>query len=145
MTRSVLDTNVLIRAAITPLGAVAPIILRLREGKFTLIYSQAIFDELVEKLELPRIRNKYNLSKASIENFLAVLIAYGERVEPDRKVTVCRDPDDNHIIEVALTGKAEFVVTGDEDLLVLHHYETIRFVTPREFLLELERRSQPDE
>lgn len=140
MTRSVIDTNILIRALIKPLGTVAPIIVRLQQGKFTLVYSQQLLDELIEKLELPRIRIKYGLDREKIENFLTLLVALGERVEPDRKVSVCRDPDDNLVIEVALAGKAEFVVTGDEDLLVLKQFETVRFITPREFLSILDER-----
>lgn len=140
MTRSVIDTNILVRAAITPFGAIAPIIVRLREGKFTLIYSQSLLGELIETLERPRIQRKYDIPEESNKNFVAILIQYGERVEPDRKVDVCRDPDDNHVIEVALAGKAELVVTGDEDLLVLQQFETVKFITPGEFLAILEER-----
>lgn len=115
-----------------------PILQALHAGKFTLVYSQSGIDELVEKLELPRIRVKYHLNKLRVDDFVAVLIGYGERAEPNRKVDVCRDPDDNQMIEAALAGQAEFVVTGDKDLLVLEEFETVRFITAPEFLLKLE-------
>jgi uncharacterized protein len=54
--------------------------------------------------------------------------------------TNCRDADDNHIIEAALAGNAEFVVTGDKDLLSLQQFEIVRFVTPHEFLAILNER-----
>ena len=105
-----------------------------------MVYSQKLLDELIEKLELPRIKLKYGLSDQIIEDYLALLVTFGELVEPDRTVEVCRDPDDNHVIEVALAGDAEFVVTGDEDLLVLEQFESVRFVTPQEFLAVLDER-----
>lgn len=55
-------------------------------------------------------------------------------VAPKRKIKVCRDPEDDMLIEAALAGGAEYVVTGDEDLLTLKRFETVRFVTPRLFL-----------
>ena len=145
MTRSVLDTNILVRAAITPLGAVAPVILRLRNGKFTLLYSQALLNELIKVLEYPHIQRKYDIDAEAIQNFVGVLVQYGERVEPNRTVNICRDPDDNHVIEIALAGNAEYVVSNDQDLLVLKEYETVRFVTVGEFLQILDAQSSPPE
>ena len=56
---------------------------------------------------------------------------------PGRKVRICRDPNDDMLIEAALTGGANYVVTGDKDLLVLKAFETVRFVTPSAFLARL--------
>jgi len=134
MLRAVVDTNILIRAVVKPYGAVGPILTQLAAGAYTLVYSQPLIDELVEKLALPRIRDKYGLDKQAIETTLALLALRGELVHPTRAVRVCRDPDDNALIEAALAGGAEYVVTGDEDLLVLKKFETVRIVTPRVFL-----------
>ncbi len=139
MTRAVVDTNIFLSAVIKPLGTVAPIIVRVEEGRFILVYSQFMLDELIEKLELPRIRRKYQLDGAAIEKLLTLIIRLGERAEPDRQVNVCRDPDDNHVIEIALAGNADFVVSGDDDLLVLERFENVRFVPVREFLSILEQ------
>jgi len=49
---------------------------------------------------------------------------------------ICRDPNDNMILESAVMGKAEVIVTGDKDLLALGEYEGIRILTPRAFLEE---------
>jgi putative PIN family toxin of toxin-antitoxin system len=132
--RAVVDTNILIRALIKPRGTVGPIIRRLRDGDYTLVYSAPILDELIEKLALPRIRHKYRLENAEIEALVALIALRGELVVPDRKVRVCRDPADDMFIEAALAGAAEHVVTGDKDLLILKKFETVRFVTPRTFL-----------
>lgn len=60
-------------------------------------------------------------------------------VTPDRKVKVCRDPKDDMFIEAALAGSAECVVTGDDDLLTLNKFETVRFITPRQFQAALDK------
>lgn len=134
MLRAVVDTNLLLRAVIKPTGTVGPVISRLRDGDFTLVYSQPLIDELVAKLALPRIREKYSLTDGDIDNLLALIALRGELVAPTRTVKVCRDPKDDMFIEAALAGHAEVVVTGDEDLLILKQFETVRFVAARAFL-----------
>jgi uncharacterized protein len=64
-----------------------------------------------------------------IADLMALFVLRGDLVIPDRQVTVCRDPEDNMVIEAALAGEAPWVVTGDEDLLSLGTYETVSFVT----------------
>jgi putative PIN family toxin of toxin-antitoxin system len=142
MLRAVVDTNILIRAVIMPRGTVGPAIRRLRDGDYRLVYSQLLVDELLEKLALPRIREKYHLSDQDIDDALALIALRGELVTPTRTVKVCRDPTDDMFIEAALAGKAEVVVTGDKDLMTLKKFETVRFVTPRAFL-ELLVQAQP--
>lgn len=132
--RAVADTNILIRALIKPRGTVGPIISRLRDGDYILVYSTPLLDELIEKLALPRIRRKYRVEQSEIEALVALIALRGELVVPTRSVKVCRDPEDDMIIEAALAGMAEYVVTGDEDLLILKTFETVGFVTPRIFL-----------
>jgi putative PIN family toxin of toxin-antitoxin system len=134
MVRAVVDTNILIRALIKPHGTVGPILAQLAANAYTLVYSQPLLDELVEKLALPRIRDKYGLDAQAIETTLALLALRGELAHPTRVIRVCRDPDDNALIEAALAGGAGYVVTGDEDLLVLKRFETVQIVTPRVFL-----------
>ena len=82
----------------------------------------------------PRIKVKYRLDDETIEAFLGLAALRGERVMPVRQVHVCRDPDDDRVIEAALAGDARYVVTGDEDLLTLQHFEGLLFITPRDFL-----------
>ena len=138
MTRAVVDTNILIRAIIKPEGTVGPVIKRLRTGEYTLVYSQPLVDELLAKLALRRIREKYQLTDQDTDDILAIIALWGILVDPARKVKVCRDPKDDMFIEAALAGEAKQVVTGDRDLLILEEFESIRFVTPREFLSALE-------
>lgn len=132
--RAVVDTNIVIRALIKPDGTVGPVLQRLAVNDYTLVYSEPILDELLAKLALPRIRQKYHIDDQAIETLLALFALRGVLVHPTRRVQVCRDPKDNMVIEAALEGAAEYIVTGDEDLLTLKKFERIPIVTPRMFL-----------
>jgi putative PIN family toxin of toxin-antitoxin system len=136
--RAVVDTNILIRAVIKPDGTVGPVLRHLVQGDYMLVYSRPLLAELLEKLELPRIRKKYAITDDDIADLMALFVLRGELVIPERTVTVCRDPEDNMVIEAALAGEAPWVVTGDEDLLSLGTYETVSFVTARAFLQRLD-------
>ena len=137
MIRAVVDTNVLIRAAIRPQSTTGPIARRLRQGAYRLIISEILFDELIEKLREPRIGRKYHLDEQAITDFVAELAVSGELVVPTREIHACRDEDDNRVLEAAVEGKADYIVTTDEALLVLDPFEGIRIVRPRVFLTAL--------
>jgi putative PIN family toxin of toxin-antitoxin system len=136
--RAVVDTNILIRAIIKPEGTVGPILRRLAVAEYQLVYSRALLDELLEKLALPRLRDKYRISDDAVADIVALLVLRAELVAPDFTLTICRDPDDNRIIEAALAGRASCIVTGDEDLLVLKQYEGVEIIAPREFIARLD-------
>ena len=134
MKQAVIDTNVLIRALINPLGAAAPVVVRLREGKYLLIYSEWLLNELQEKIVEPQIKVKYKLTDQAINDLLDLIERVGQKVNPTRTINVCRDADDNHVIEAAIEGEADYIVTYDKDLLDLKSFESVRMITPREFL-----------
>lgn len=138
--RVVLDTNILVRALIMPHGSVGPVVQRLRQGDYILLYSATLLEELVDVLNRPRIRDKYGLTAADIETILRLMLLRGQAITPTRSITACRDPKDNKFLEVAVTGQAEALVSGDEDLLVLHPFEGIPIVSPAEFLKLLDNR-----
>lgn len=132
--RVVVDTNILVRALIMPHGTVGPVLLRLRQGEYTFLYAQSLLEELIDVLNRPRIRRKYNLSQDDIKTVVGLILLRGEAVEPKRTITACRDPKDNKFLEVAVAGQSDVIVSGDEDLLVLHPFEGIPIVQPRTFL-----------
>ncbi len=55
-------------------------------------------------------------------------------IEPIEKISICRDPKDNMYLEIAIAGKADLIITGDSDLLVLHPFCNIPVITPKMFL-----------
>jgi putative PIN family toxin of toxin-antitoxin system len=132
--RAVVDTNILIRALIKPGGTVGPVLTRLRNGDYVLLYAEPLLYELVAKLALPRIRIKYHLDDEAVEAIMALILLRGEPVTPMRRIQACLDPKDDVLLEVAVAGRADFIVTGDDDLLVLHPFESIPIVGPAEFL-----------
>jgi uncharacterized protein len=135
--RAVLDTNVLIRALLKPSGTVAPVLDNLRQGAFIALYSSDLLQEIIEVLGRPRFRTKYRIQSEDVETLIALLVLRGEEVIPQRKIEVCRDPKDNKVLEAAVEGRADAIVSGDKDLHVLHPFEGIPVLTPRDFLAQL--------
>ena len=90
--RVVVDTNILVRALIRPQGTVGPVLLRLRRGDYTLLYSDATLEELIDVLNRPRIRDKYSLSEADIRTVVALILLRGEYVVPARLSTPAVTP-----------------------------------------------------
>lgn len=125
--RLVLDTNVII-AAFASRGLCAEVF-EICLSDHAVILSEHIISETYEKL-VKKIRLPENTAQSIIE----YLRDTAEVVEPEPiDESVCRDKDDVKIIGTALKGKAKFIITGDDDLLVLKSYKGIRMVTPREF------------
>ncbi len=135
MIRAVVDTNALISGIISPLGAPAEIVLRWQQGDFLLITSPVLLNELWRVLAYPRIADRLHWSEEERSQFVEsfetlALITPGTLRLPG----VTRDPKDDPVVACAVEGKAEFIVSGDQDLLILGAYQGIRMVTPRDFL-----------
>jgi len=62
-------------------------------------------------------------------------------VELRGTLRVCRDPDDDKLLEIAVVGRADYLVTGDQDLLILDPFQGIPILTPAEFLAALARQT----
>jgi len=126
---AVFDTNVLIAAIITE-GICSKLLHRARAGEFSLISCPFIMKELQRILS-----KKFRLSNEDIE--LAkepIHEAVRQVIEQNLKITnVCRDADDDNVIACAVAAKADYLVTGDADLLVIRSYQGIKIVTPRDF------------
>ena len=136
--RAVVDTNILVRALIKPHGTVGPVLLRLRHGDYTLLYAQLLLEELVDVLNRPRIREKYQLTDQDIQTVVGLILLRGEPVASEKRITACRDPKDDKFLEIAVAGGADVIVSGDEDLLTLHPYAGIPIVMPAVFLQMLD-------
>lgn len=125
--RILLDTNVLIAAFIA--RGVCHALFEYCIQKHTLISSEFILSELREKLT-----DKFKYSKQDADDVVRHIQTRIEIVFPDDPVeSVCRDPDDDHILAAAVTGNCDYVITGDKDLLLLHSYNNIRIFSPAEF------------
>jgi len=124
--RVVLDTNVLIAAALK--GGLSEQILRLAASRHLhLIVSEEIIKELAEKLS-----SKFAWKEDEVYLYTETLREISEIVTPSEKLNVISsDPDDNKILEAALKGKAELIVSIDQDLIKLKNYKGIGIVHPK--------------
>lgn len=135
MLRAVLDTNVIVSGLIRPAGAPGQILERLLDEAFILVISPDLVDELRRSLRRPRVRRYILLSSDELEGRIAQLETLADPVEGKIELKVeIRDPDDIKFLVAAVEARADYVVTGDADLLTLGEHEGIRIVTPRAFL-----------
>jgi putative PIN family toxin of toxin-antitoxin system len=102
----------------------------LRNGKVLLSFS--VLAEIYNVLSRKKFR-RY-MSEEDMRRFLAGLTREAQWVEITEQIVACRDPKDNKFLELAICGHAEYIVTGDADLLVLHPFRGIQILTPNTFL-----------
>jgi uncharacterized protein len=133
MSRVVLDTNVYISALM--FGGLPGSLLDLAFLRsFTLIISSPLLEELDEKL-----RDKFGVSPEDAAFLHARLERVAQVVEPRGILSViAEDPDDNRVLECAVEGRAELIVSGDRHLLKLAKYQGISIVTVRQFMDSME-------
>lgn len=132
--RAVLDTNVFISAVL--FGGVSSKLVSLwQKGAFVYLVSRPILDEYVRVLAYP----KFDLTPREIEALIEVELLPFVQVVPDKTVRVpsCRDKDDEKFLRASLIGRADFLVSGDLDLLALKGVGKLRLMTPAEFLSNL--------
>jgi putative PIN family toxin of toxin-antitoxin system len=127
--KAVFDTNVLIAAFLTE-GICAKLLIRARRRDFDLILCDGILQEVKRVLKKKFVASANETSEAMILLSEAALEILGQT---DSITPICRDSDDDLILACARDAAADYVVTGDEDLLVLKNYEGISIVNPREF------------
>ncbi len=116
MHRTVVDTNVWISALLNPRGAPARVLEALRRGLFVLVISEPLLTELAAVLSRPRILRKYPGVGSNVAELQQLLQSYAEGVVITGAVKLCRDPHDNMLIETALLGRADSIVSRDDDL-----------------------------
>ncbi len=135
--RAVIDTGVLVSALIKRQGTTGDVLLALRDGRFTAVYSTDMLVEIIDVLGRPAFRTQYHIEPDDIPTLINLIRLRGELVAPLRKITACRDPKDDKFLEAALTAGADCIVSGDADLLALTSFESIAILRPAEFLARL--------
>ena len=131
MTRFVFDTNVIISAVLFNNSVPGQAFIRaLNHGR--ILVSKALMGEVSRVLGRDRF-DRY-VTREERDAFLSSLIRESSLIEISQAVQVCRDPEDDQILELAVNGNATYIVTGDADLLVLNPFRGIEIVTPAEFL-----------
>ena len=135
----VLDTNVLISALLSPQGVPSKIMDRWEAEDFDVAVSSSLLGELEHALNYPRIQERFQEPPEKFNLFLKGLKMVSIHVRPDFRLDVIEDdPDDNRILECALTANASYIISGDDHLLSLERYRGIEILPPAGFLALLE-------
>lgn len=127
MRKIVLDTHVVITAFAA--RGLCESVFELCLESYALVVSEFLLCELKDKLS-----DKLSLPKPTIEEILDLYRRNSHLVEPAAvDIEACRDPEDLAVIGTCVSGGADFLVTGDKELLFLEKIEDTRIVSPRDF------------
>jgi putative PIN family toxin of toxin-antitoxin system len=128
--RFVIDTNVLVSALL--MKSAARDCLEKAGEAGEILLSLEVIEELYDVLGRPAF-DRYVDEEDRIR-FLNLLVKESTLVGITKKIKECRDPKDDKFLEPAVNGKADFIISGDGNLQVLHPFRRIPVVSPREFL-----------
>jgi putative PIN family toxin of toxin-antitoxin system len=138
--RAVIDTNVIVSRSVSQKGASARIFDHWLEGRFELVVSEDILAEYERALGYERTRKRHGYTFEQIRDFVDDIRQSAILVVVDTILNIVEaDPDDNKIIECAVAGNADYIVSGDAHLLDLGEYQGIQVLPPAAFLLVLEQ------
>ena len=126
----ILDTNLWISFLITKrLNQIDKLI---EDRKITLIFSIESIEEFIEVANRPKFRKYF--SKNDIDELLDRFDQYGELNLVRSNIQICRDQKDNFLLSLAVDSKANYLITGDDDLLILGRIEGTKITTFRNFI-----------
>jgi putative PIN family toxin of toxin-antitoxin system len=132
VSRIIIDTNLWISFLITKNFT------RLDEiifsKKCVLIFSQELLEEFLTVAKRPKFRRFF--SSSDIEEILETIQEYAEFIEVTSRTEVCKDPKDNFLLSLSMDGNADFLLTGDSDLLILTKFRKTLIITISDFLEE---------
>ncbi|OGP55648.1 MAG: putative toxin-antitoxin system toxin component, PIN family [Deltaproteobacteria bacterium RBG_13_52_11] len=126
----VLDTNVLISGVLKPYSKTAAILRLIADGTIQIAYDLRILSEYRDVLNRP----KFNFAKEDVESFLDQIEQEGLLVSVKPSKISLPDPDDEPFLEVALSARAEAIVTGNKRHFRRKEYEGVKILSPAEFL-----------
>lgn len=121
--RVVIDTNLVISGTISPNGIPSQLLTSWAIGDFNWILTEHTYDEIKDVLERDTIKNKYHIDEAETKVFLDNLAVCAEFIIPIPEESLSihvRDPKDDKFLACALGGNCDYLITGDEDLLILN-------------------------
>lgn len=130
VSRVIINTNLWINFLITKDFAKLDKIIFSRQS--VLIFSQELLDEFLEVVKRPKFKRFF--SNTDIEELLETIDEYADFVKVQSEVQVCRDPKDNFLLSLSKDGNADFLLTGDKDLLDLVKFEETTIITISAFL-----------
>lgn len=121
--RVIIDTNLVISGTIIPNSIPSQLLTSFSDGKFIWILTEEIYEEIQNVLSRDYIKNNYHIKDAAIQSLLENLAVGAEFITPIKVSSLpihSRDPKDDKFLACALAGNCDFLITGDEDLLILN-------------------------
>lgn len=132
--RVVVDANIYISALISANGAPALVVNRWLEGHFDVLVSQPIIEEILRVMAYPRLQKYKRLRESRLE-FVTLLSEQAIWIEPTENLdVVSEDEDDNRYVECAVSGGAQYIISGDPHLLGVGEFRGIRLISPNDFI-----------
>ena len=128
--RFILDTNIWISFLITK--SMKGIDRLIFNDKATLLFSNESMTEFIDVTSREKLKPYF--TKDDIASLIDLIEEYGEIVEVKSKVDICRDKEDNFLLSLAKDGKANYLITGDKDLLVLDNFGKTKIIKLTDFL-----------
>jgi hypothetical protein len=139
----VLDTNVIISSLLSTKGAPAAIIRRWEAQQFEVVTSLPLITELERAITYPHVQKYLKFSAEEVETFLTQWKTVTTVVDPQITLQVIdKDPADNRVLECAVAGEANFIVSGNRHLLEVAEYQGVVILNPTGFLAVLQAESK---
>jgi uncharacterized protein len=127
--RVVFDTNIFISAFVIPGSLAENAILKIIEEEDSLLISKDIIDEVLSVLS-----SKFGRDREELSHVAVILSELAQWVKPARRIKFLKDEPDNRILECAIYGKADLLVTGDKEILQVREYKGVKIISLREYL-----------
>jgi hypothetical protein len=102
------------------------------QNRIIVLFSKELLDELNKVSKYPKLKKYF--SPTAIEDMINSLNDYLDFIEVFTKVNICRDPNDNFLLSLAKDGKANYLITGDNDLLDLKSFGQTKIISLVDFL-----------
>ena len=100
-------------------------------GQILILFSDDLFSELIEVLKRPKFKKYF--SETAIEDLVSLLYKKVELIEITKHFEDCRDEKDNFLLDLAVSGHANYLVTGDADLLILNPFQGVEIISYQYF------------
>lgn len=128
--RIVIDTNIFISFLLNRVSSNFDKLFN--QGEYTLLYSQELIDEFIFVAKRKKFAKYF--SGNDLQSLLLMIKNRAVFIDVFSKTAICRDPKDNFLLALAKDGKANYIVTGDKDLLALKSFGKTKIVTLTEFI-----------
>lgn len=131
----ILDTNLWISFLIS--NNFNEIDILIEDNTIQLLFSNELIEEFITVTQRPKFRKYF--SNQDIEKLLNSFVLFGRLVEVKSDIKKCRDIKDNFLLNLAIDGKADYLVTGDNDLLSLKKIGNVKIVSMKNFLFQIKK------